>query len=107
RSIDGAIFVDGFFVDSPNPNVQDFVERYKKRFQSTPTLFAVQGYDAMKIVIEAIKNGATSGEDVRNYLMTQQALPALGGPASFGQDGTLDRPLFLIQVKRGHLTQVD
>lgn len=107
RSIDGSVFVDGFFIDSPNPNVQDFVERYKKRFQTTPTLFAVQGYDAMKIVIEAIKNGATSGEDVRNYLMTQQALPALGGPASFGQDGTLDRPLFLIQVKRGRLTQVD
>jgi ABC-type branched-subunit amino acid transport system substrate-binding protein/outer membrane protein assembly factor BamD (BamD/ComL family) len=107
RSIDGAVFVDGFFVDSPNPNVQDFVERYKKRFQSTPTLFAVQGYDAMKIVIEAIKKGATSGEGVRNYLMTQQDLPALGGPASFGQDGTLNRPLFLIRVKGGRLTQVD
>jgi branched-chain amino acid transport system substrate-binding protein len=107
RSIDGAVFVDGFFIDSPNPNVQDFVERYKKRFQSTPTLFAVQGYDAMKIVIEAIKKGATSGESVRNYIMTQQDLPALGGPASFGQDGTLNRPLFLIQVKRGRLTQVD
>ena len=29
QSIDGAVFVDGFFVDSPNPNVQEFVERYK------------------------------------------------------------------------------
>jgi len=107
RSIDGAVFVDGFFIDSPNPNVQDFVERYKRRFQTTPTLFAVQGYDAVKIVIEAIKKGATSGEAVRDYLMTQQDLPALGGPALFGQDGTLNRPLFLIQVKRGRFTQVD
>jgi len=107
QSIDGAVFVDGFFADSPNPNVQDFVNRYKKRFESTPTLFAMQGYDAVKFVIEAIRKGATSGEAVRDYITTQQDLPALGGPAAFGQDGTLIRPLFLIQVKRGRFTQVD
>jgi branched-chain amino acid transport system substrate-binding protein len=107
QSIDGAVFVDGFFAESPNPTVQDFVERYKKRFQSTPTLFAMQGYDAAKFVIEAIKKGATSGEAIRDYLTAQQDLPALGGPAAFAQDGTLNRPLFLIQVKRGRFTQVD
>jgi branched-chain amino acid transport system substrate-binding protein len=107
QSIDGAVFVDGFFVDSPNPNVQDFVNRYKKRFQSPPTLFAMQGYDAAKFVIEAIRKGASSGEAIREYLASQSDLPALGGPASFAQDGTLNRPLFLIQVKRGRFTQVD
>ena len=107
QSIDGAVFVDGFFVDSPNPNVQEFVERYKKRFQNPPTLFAMQGYDAAKVVIEAIRKGATSGEAIRDYLTVQQDLPALAGPASFAQDGTLDRPLFLIQVKRGRFTQLD
>jgi len=107
QSIDGAVFVDGFFVDSPNPNVQDFVERYKKRFQNPPTLFAMQGYDAAKFVIEAIKKGAASGETIRDYLTAQQDLPALAGPGSFAQDGTLNRPLFLIQVKRGRFTQLD
>lgn len=107
QTLDGAVFVDGFFVDSPNPNVQDFVDHYKKRFQTTPTLFAMQGYDAGQFVIDAIKKGATSGEAVRDYLAAQQDLPALGGPAAFGQDGTLNRPLFLIQVKRGRFTQVD
>jgi branched-chain amino acid transport system substrate-binding protein len=107
HSIDGSVFVDGFFAESPNPNVQDFVDRYKKRFQATPTLFAMQGYDAVKFVLEALKKGATSGEAVRDYLMAQQDLPALGGPAAFGPDGTLNRPLFLIQIKRGRFTQVD
>ena len=107
QSIDGAVFVDGFFAESPNPNVQDFVDRYKKRFQTLPTLFAMQGYDAVRFVIEAIKKGATSGETIRDYLASQQDLPALGGPAAFAQDGTLNRPVFLIQVKRGRFTQVD
>jgi ABC-type branched-subunit amino acid transport system substrate-binding protein/predicted negative regulator of RcsB-dependent stress response len=107
QSIDGAVFVDGFYVDSPNPNVQDFVNRYKKRFQTTPTLFAMQGYDAAKLVLEAIRRGATSGEAVREYFMTQRDLPTMLGPTSFGPDGMLSRPLFLIQVKRGRFTQVD
>jgi ABC-type branched-subunit amino acid transport system substrate-binding protein len=107
QSIDGAVFVDGFFAESPNPSIQDFVDRYKKRFQSVPTLFAMQGYDAAKFVIDAIKKGATSGDAIRDYLTSQQDLPALAGPAAFAQDGTLNRPLFLIQVKRGRFTQVD
>jgi ABC-type branched-subunit amino acid transport system substrate-binding protein/predicted negative regulator of RcsB-dependent stress response len=107
QSIDGAVFVDAFFAESPNPNVQDFVERYKKRFQTTPTLFAMQGYDAAKFVLEAMRKGATSGEVVRDFLTQQPDLPALGGPAAFLPDGTLNRPLFLIQVKRGRFAQVD
>jgi branched-chain amino acid transport system substrate-binding protein len=107
RTVEGATFVDGFFVDSPNPAVQDFVQRYQKRFQTTPSLFTMQGYDAARVVIEGIRNGATSGEELQEFLMTQRALPTLAGPAGFGPDGTLHRPLFLLQVKQGKFIQLN
>jgi branched-chain amino acid transport system substrate-binding protein len=106
-SIDGAVFVDGFFVDSPMPTVQDFVARYKKRFQTNPTLFAIQGYDAAKLVLDAVRQGASSGESVHEQLLTQPDLSTLAGPAAFGPDGTLNRPLFLIQIKKGRFQQVN
>ena len=106
-SIDGAVFVDGFFVESPTPTVQDFVARYKKRFETNPTLFAMQGYDAAKLVLDAVRKGADSGEAVRDQLLTQPDLSSLAGPAAFGPDGTLNRPLFLIQIKRGRFLQVN
>jgi branched-chain amino acid transport system substrate-binding protein len=106
-SIDGAVFVDGFFAESTTPTVQDFVARYKKRFEANPTLFAMQGYDAAKLVLDAVRKGADSGETVRDQLLTQQDLSSLAGPAAFGPDGTLNRPVFLIQIKRGRLTQVN
>jgi ABC-type branched-subunit amino acid transport system substrate-binding protein/outer membrane protein assembly factor BamD (BamD/ComL family) len=106
-SIDGAVFVDGFFVDSPTPTVQDFVARYKKRFETNPTIFAMQGYDAAKLVLDAVRKGASSGEAVRDQLLTQPDLSSLAGPAAFGPDGTLSRPLFLIQIKRGRFLQVN
>jgi len=107
RTVEGATFVDGFFVDSPSPVVKDFVERHQKRFQSTPSLFTMQGYDAARAIIEGIRNGVTSGEALQEFLMTQQRLPSLSGPASFGPDGTLNRPLFLLQVKQGKFVQLD
>jgi branched-chain amino acid transport system substrate-binding protein len=106
-SIDGAVFVDGFFVDSPTPTVQDFVNRYKKRFQTNPTLFAMQGYDAAKLVLDTVRKGAASGEAVHEQLLTQPDLSSLAGPAAFGPDGTLNRPLFLMQIKRGRFLQLN
>jgi ABC-type branched-subunit amino acid transport system substrate-binding protein len=107
RTVDGATFVDGFFVDSPNPAVQDFVQRYRKRFESTPSLFTMQGYDAARVIIEGIRHGATSGEALQEFFTTQRDLPTLAGPASFGADGTLHRPLFLLQVKQGKFVQLN
>ena len=107
RTVDGAVFVDGFFAESANAGVQDFVQRFQKRFQGTPTLFTMQGYDAAKLVLEAIRRGATSGEAVREFLTTQRDLPTLMGPAGFGAEGTLQRPLALLQVKHGKFVQLD
>lgn len=107
RTLEGATFVDGFFVDSPNAAVQEFVQRYQKRFQTTPSLFTMQGYDAARAVIEGVRSGVTSGETLQEFLMTQRTLPTLAGPAGFGPDGTLHRPLFLLQVKQGKFIQLN
>lgn len=107
RTVDGATFVDGFFVDSPNPVIQNFVQRYRTRFESPPSLFAMQGYDAAGVVLEGIRHGATSGEALQEFLTTRRDLPALAGPAGFAPDGTLHRPLFLLQVKQGKFVQLN
>jgi ABC-type branched-subunit amino acid transport system substrate-binding protein/predicted negative regulator of RcsB-dependent stress response len=107
RAAEGAVFVDGFFPDSPAPAVKDFVERYRKRAQAPPSLFVALGYDAARVVIEGIRHGATSGESLREFLATQRNLPTLAGPASFSPDGILHRPLFLLQVKQGKFVHIE
>jgi hypothetical protein len=59
------------------------------------------------LVIEGIRRGATSGEAIQEFLATQRDLPTLAGPAAFGPDGTLHRPLFLLQVRQGKFVQLD
>ncbi len=107
RTIEGDIFVDGFFADSPNPTIHDFVVRYRLRHQVDPTSFAAHAYDAARLVLEAVTRGATSGRTIRDQLTRSPDLPALSGPAAFGPNGTLDRRLFVIEVKKGKFVQVD
>ena len=107
RAVDGATFVDGFFLDSPNPSVQEFVQRHQKRFESLPSLFTMQGYDAARIAIDGIRHGATSGDALHEYLANSRNLPTLAGPAGFGHDGALQRPLYLLQVKQGKFVQLN
>lgn len=107
RTIEGDIFVDGFFADSPDPTVHDFVVRYRLRHQADPTSFAANAYDATRLVLEAVTRGATSGRAIRDQLTRSPDLPALSGPAAFGPNGTLDRKLFVIEIKKGKFVQVD
>lgn len=107
RTVEGDVFVDGFFADSPNPTIHDFVVRYRLRHQVDPTSFAAQAYDATRLVLEAASQGATSGRAVRDHLTRSPDLPALSGPAAFGPNGTLERRVFVIEVKKGKFVQVD
>lgn len=107
RTVEGDVFVDGFFADSPNPTIHDFVVRYRLRHQVDPTSFAAQAYDATRLVLDAMYQGATSGRAVRDHLTRSAELPALSGPAAFGSNGTLERRVFVIEVKKGRLVQVD
>lgn len=107
RSIDGSIFVDGFFVDSPDQKIREFVDRYRRRYQSDPSLFAAQAFDATRIVLETIRKGAASGQAVYEQLVNMPDLPTLAGPAAFGPGGALVRRLFVIYVKNGKLVQLN
>jgi ABC-type branched-subunit amino acid transport system substrate-binding protein/predicted negative regulator of RcsB-dependent stress response len=107
RSLEGSIFVDAYFADSADPVMREFVQQYLRKYQSSPSLFAVQAYDAARLVLEAMRKGATSGTEVRDYLAQVRDLPSLGGPAAFGPAGTLERHVFLIQVKNGKLVQIE
>ena len=105
--VDGSIFTDGLFLESPDPSVQDFAQRYRARFRAEPSLFSIQAYDAAWLLLDAIRNGARSGPEVREQLVRRHDLPALSGFASFGSDGILHRKVYIIQVTKGKFVRID
>lgn len=51
--------------------ISTFYDEYTAKFDSEPTNFGSYGYDNIMLVIEALQNGATDREAIRDYLETE------------------------------------
>lgn len=106
RGVEDAVFADSFSMDSPDPAVRNFVERYVKHFQQPPSGFAAQAFEATKLVLDAILKGATTGRALRESLKNTKNAPGLVGPLTMTAAGNLERRYAIIQVKNGKFTSV-
>ena len=106
-SIEGGMFGDALFLDTADPDVRRFITAYRERFQTDPSIFALQAYDAMRVVLDAIRRGATTGSDVRMQLFVRHDLPTLGGLEKFDEGGILTRKVYMIQIQHGRFIQLD
>jgi len=106
-TLNGSTFGDALFLQSTDPEVQGFIQKYRDQYHRPPSIFAAQAYDAMRVVIDTIRHGATNGQEVRDQLFIRHDLHTLGGLASFGEGGVLDRKVYMIQVANGRFVQVN
>ena len=106
-TLNGSIFGDTLFLQSTDPETQNFIRKYREYFKIDPSIFAAQAYDAMRIIIDTISQGATNGQEVRDQLLTRYDFPALGGIASFDEGGILNRKMYMIQVANGRFIQIN
>ena len=106
-TLNGSIFGDAIFLKSTNLRTQKFIRKYREQFQIDPSIFAVQAYDAMRIILDAISHGATNGKEIRDQFLVRYDLPTIGGLTSFGESGVLDRKVYMIQVANGRFIQIN
>lgn len=78
-----------------SPEIRAFRQGYRSRFGREPTAVDALAYDAMKLVIAAVENGARTGTDVQKYLdevgRTRPAFKGATGPVVFNEAGDVDR----------------
>jgi len=105
--VEGGVFVDSFFSASPDPVVQQFIARYRTKFNDEPTILEAQGYDAADLLLTLLRNPAIqTRDDLRQALATMPAYSGVTGTVHFTATGEADRTLYLLQVHNGQFEQV-
>ena len=55
RSLDGCLYSNHYHSDDPAPAVKEFVTKYEKRYGAKPDSLAALGYDAMRVLGDAMR----------------------------------------------------
>ena len=94
--LEGAMYFDLYNVDSPSPENQAFVRKFRKRYARNPDTWAAQGYDALRILAKAVRfTGSGNPLDLSYAIRFMDPWEGANGRYKFDGRGELeDKPHF-------------
>lgn len=95
---EGFLLIGTFHLENPSEICQQFVKGYEELYDGKePGTYAAMTYDATRVLLEALKNGSTDRESVKEYISTMKDFPGAAGDITFDENGdVLKTPLKLI-----------
>ena len=103
---EGVVFARPYYnPESQDPKVKSFVEYFTKKYNMVPGVYAAHAYDALRIVVEAIRKGGYSAEGIKTALYSIKDFPGVTGNTSFDEDGDVEKPIQIMEVKQGRFVR--
>jgi branched-chain amino acid transport system substrate-binding protein len=102
-AIEGSFFSNHYSPEDPSPRVQNFIASYRKAYGGkTPDSIAALGYDAMRVVVDALKRAPDlSGPAVREELSRTRDFPGVAGNVTLDRNGNPVKPAVVVQIRDG------
>jgi branched-chain amino acid transport system substrate-binding protein len=108
EALNGCYLSNHYSTEDPSPVVQSFVAEYKKRYNQLPDALAALGYDAAKILVDAMgRAGSTDGVKVRDALAATKDFQGVTGTITINADRNAVKPAVILKVENGKFTLVE
>jgi ABC-type branched-subunit amino acid transport system substrate-binding protein len=108
ETLQGAVFVDGFFDGSNSPAVFNFVSAFNQAYGINPTVLESQSYDAAKLAAKAMQlSGGAHALDIKNSLATLPAIEGSTGEIGFDSNREAIKRLFFLTVKEENIVELE
>jgi branched-chain amino acid transport system substrate-binding protein len=102
KAIEGSYFSNHFSTEDKSPAVQQFVEKYKKKYNKLPDAFAALGYDSVNLLADAIKRaGSTDPEKLRDAIAGTKDFPGVTGKITINPERNANKSAVIITIKNG------
>jgi len=97
-----------FFPESPDPRDRAFIKSFTAKYGKAPTDNASESYEGAKVMFEAIRQGGTDREKVRNALEKMKDFVAFNRPVTFSatNHNSFNSHYITLQVKNGKFVAV-
>ena len=100
-AVENCYFTNHYSKDDTRPIVQDFVQKYQAKYGEAPDALAALGYDAMNIMLDAIKRaGKTEGASIRDALKATD-IAVVSGQVKFDENRDPIKSAVVIAIQNG------
>ncbi|MEO7328500.1 MAG: ABC transporter substrate-binding protein [Minicystis sp.] len=98
--MEGAFFTNHYAPDVPWIASKTFIAHYNARFHHPPMGAAALGYDATKILGEAMARArGSSADDLREAIQATRSFPGATGTISIDAERNADKSVVIVQIK--------
>ena len=104
-ALNNSYYSTHFTPENKEPGVAGFVKKFKARWNGeTPDAYAALGYDALYILVDAIKRaGGTDGPKLREALAATKNFSGASGSTTIDKDRNASKPATIITITDGKL----
>lgn len=93
-----------FYVYDPHngtERMKSFGKRHKERFGVLPSSYPAYSYDGVMLYAAALRSGARTGAEVRDFFYSVKDYEGVSGPISFDKDGISLTPPAIREIRGG------
>jgi branched-chain amino acid transport system substrate-binding protein len=102
KAMDGCFFTNHFSPEDQSPIVKSFVEKFQGKYGALPDTFSALGYDAARLLADAIQRAGSSGSQaVRDALAKTAGFQGVTGQISLDANRNASKPGLIVTVKAG------
>lgn len=101
EALNGSFISNHYSVDDPSPVIQDFVKRFKAKYNGTaPDALAALAYDAMMVLADSIKRAnGTECAALRTAIAQTKEYKGITGVISLNEERNAVKPAVVLELK--------
>ncbi|HVE65889.1 MAG TPA: ABC transporter substrate-binding protein [Thermoanaerobaculia bacterium] len=108
EALNGCYISNHYSVDDPSPAIQKFVGDYRGRYNQVPDALAALGYDAARILADAItRAGSTGADKIRDALAATKDYPGVTGKITINAERNAIKPAVVLKIENGKFVYVE
>ncbi len=98
-ALNGSYISNHYSVDDPSPSIQKFVADYRARYNVVPDALAALGYDAMKVLADAIRRaGTTDRQKLRDAIAQTKDFAGVTGLITINTERNAVKPAVVLRL---------
>ncbi len=107
-AIEGSFFSNHFSNEDQSPTIQEFVKKFRERYNREPDAMAALGYDSAKILGDAIQRaGTTEGKALRDAIAATADFDGITGKITLDERRNANKPAVILTIKDGKFRYVE